>query len=304
LNIPSFAALMLLAAGPVQPAAGLPTPGAEPAPVEQVTVEQAPAEQVTAAPLPEPEPLAAPPVPLPPADGAPEDEGITVTARLAVPADPLESVNVVSFEAVAAVDDAVVAPVAHGYMKTVPGPVQLGVRNFLNNLDEPVVFVNFLLQHKIGKALETVGRFAINSTVGVAGLIDVAKRKPFRLPRRPNGLGSTLGFYGIPNGPYFFLPLIGPTTLRDMLGRMVDLSVLPTAVGKPFTEPLVTLGKGTLSAIDDRVEADAELRDLRENTADSYLATRERYLARRKAEIDVLRGKRRSVDDPRPPEKR
>src|SRR3546814_7125122 len=73
--------------------------------------------------------------------------------------------------------------------------------------DLPINFLNFLFQFKIGKAVETVGRFAINSTIGVAGIFDVAKKPPVNLPYRPNGFANTLGFYGVEPGPYFFLPL-------------------------------------------------------------------------------------------------
>src|SRR3546814_2534491 len=77
----------------------------------------------------------------------------------------------------------------------------------------------------LGKALETVGRFAINSTIGAAGVFDVAKKAPINLPYRSNGFANTLGFYGVEPGPYFFLPLVGPTTLRDMVGDGIDLLV-------------------------------------------------------------------------------
>src|SRR3546814_1283739 len=76
-------------------------------------------------------------------------------------------------------------------------------------------FLNFLLQFKIGKAAETLGRFAVNTTFGVGGLFDVAKTMPFNLPYRRNGFANTLGFYGVEPGPYFYLPLIGSTTLRS-----------------------------------------------------------------------------------------
>jgi phospholipid-binding lipoprotein MlaA len=200
-------------------------------------------------------------------------------------------VNEVSFGAVQSVDKAIIAPIAYGYRDGLPGPIRDGMHNVLNNLDEPVVFLNFLLQLKIGKAAETVGRFAINSTIGVAGLFDVAKKHPINLPRRPNGLADTLGYYGVGPGPYLFLPVFGSTTVRDLLGRVVDLSLLPAAVGKPFTNPIVSATKGTLSSIDDRVENDVILTRIQES-GNPYAAMREYYLKQRQAEIDVLKGKR------------
>ena len=217
---------------------------------------------------------------------------IVVTANQGPPkGDPIAVVNEVSFGAVQSVDKAIIAPIAYGYRDGLPAPIRDGLHNVLNNLDEPIVFVNFLLQFKIGKAAETVGRFAINSTIGVAGLFDFAKKHPINLPRRSNGLADTLGYYGVGPGPYLYLPLIGSTTVRDVLGRVVDLSLLPATVGKPFTNPIVSAAKGTLSSIDDRVENDVILTRIQES-GNPYAAMREYYLKQRQAEIDVLKGKR------------
>lgn len=213
----------------------------------------------------------------------------------ASPADPLEKANVVAYEAVQEIDKAFIGPVTHGYMKVVPEPVRDGIHNALNNLDEPIVFVNFLLQLKPGKAVETLGRFVINSTIGIGGLVDVAKKKSFHLPRRSNGLADSLGYYGVKPGPYLFLPLIGSTTLRDLLGRVADLSLVPTAFGRPFNQPTYSLVKGTLAALDERAQNDDQLDKLHNEADDSYLATRKFYLEKRQAEIDVLRGKRTDV---------
>ncbi len=110
------------------------------------------------------------------------------------------------------------APVAKAYKKSLPKPVRSGIRNFLNNLGEPIVFLNYLLQLKPGKAFETLGRFAINSTIGIGGLVDVAKKEPFNLPHRRNGFANTLGYYGVDSGSYLYLPIIGATTVRDLVG--------------------------------------------------------------------------------------
>jgi phospholipid-binding lipoprotein MlaA len=242
----------------------------------------------------DPAKIATPPYPATSAGG--NDDTIIVTARLgAPPGDPMELVNEVTFGAVQSVDKAIIAPVAHGYEKGIPEPIRDGLHNVLNNLDEPVVFLNFLLQLKVGKAFETVGRFAINSTLGAAGLFDVAKKKPFGLPRRSNGLADTLGYYGVGPGPYMFLPLIGSTSVRDLFGRVVDLSLLPTAVGKPFTNPIVSLSKGALSSIDERVENDEILTRVQQSD-NPYAAMREYYLKKRQAEIEVLKGKRCNAD--------
>ena len=238
-------------------------------------------------------PPAAPPVP--------DDGAIVVTGREdAPPGDPIEAVNAASFAAVQAVDDAVVAPAAKLYERGLPRPVRSGIRNVLHNLAEPINFVNYLLQLKPGKAAETLGRFAVNSTVGIAGLVDVAKNKPFKLPHRANGFANTLGYYGVGPGPYLYLPLIGPTTVRDLGGRLLDLSLIPTAVGAPFNTPAYSLSNGVLKSLDDRVEADAKLREFHA-ASDPYTAEREWYLAMRAAEIAALHGKPAPAEVPPTP---
>lgn len=229
----------------------------------------------------------------PPADTAADQSSplvgdvIVVTGRPHSPVDPLEAINVKSFETVESLDKAVVAPVAKTYENDVPKPVRSGLRNFLNNLDEPVVAVNFLLQHRIGKAFETVGRFAINSTIGVAGLMDVAKRKPFNLPHRNNGFADTMGFYGVKQGAYMFLPLIGSTTVRDLTGFLLDHAMVPLAVGSPFNKAAYNIPTGVIHSLDTRLEFNDELMRIRQSS-DPYLAMRKYYLRMRAAEIAGL----------------
>ncbi|MEG3163157.1 VacJ family lipoprotein [Sphingomonas sp. PB2P19] len=212
--------------------------------------------------------------------------------------DPLQGANVKAFGATQAVDDAVVGPVARTYKREVPSPIRRGIHNLLYNLKEPVIFLNFLLQFKPVKAAETAGRFAINSTIGIAGVLDVAKKKPFRLPRRANGFADTLGYHGVKNGPFLFLPIVGPTTVRDLLGGFVDRLLLPTTVGHPFTSPTYTAPLGVLGALDHRADFDETLKVLHDGSVDPYTASREFYLRRRQAEIDHLHGRDPVVPPP------
>ena len=225
--------------------------------------------------------------PAPVSVGAQRD--IVVTARARSAGDPLEAVNLRSYAVTQAVDTAVIGPAALAYQHHVPRPVRGGLRNFLNNLHEPDVFLNYVLQLKPSKAAETFGRFAINSTAGVAGLIDVARRRPFHLPRRPNGFGDTFGYYGVKPGPFFYLPVIGPVTLRDLVGGGMDRLLLPVVVGSPFNQLAYTVPTGVLSGLDRRAEFDGQLNELR-GGVDPYSARRDLYLQRRQAEIDHLRG--------------
>lgn len=234
-------------------------------------------------------PPVAPPVAAPPpvAERGPAGE-VVVRARSRA-GDPLQATNIETFNATQAVDDAVVGPVALAYKKGLPRPIRTGLRNFLNNLREPVVAVNYLFQLKPGKAAETVGRFAVNSTIGVLGLVDMAERKPFRLPYRRNGFANTMGYYGIGPGPFFFLPLIGPTTLRDLLGNGVDQFV-PIGPIRPFSGAQYTVPIAILSSLDYRAEMNDELERQR-GTGDAYSAARAYYNWRRQAEIDRLKGR-------------
>lgn len=217
----------------------------------------------------------------------PDDSAIVVTARSKVPEDPAQKLNLATYEVVDAADRAIIGPVSMGYKKGLPEPVRDGLHNLLTNLTEPVNFVNFLLQGKPGKAIETLGRFAINTSIGEAGLFDVAKRKPFNLPYRHNGFANSLGFYGIGQGPYFFLPLIGPTTLRDSVGWTLDKAFLPALVGPPLSSPPFAIGSGTIKSFDDRVAFNSKLEEFRD-TGDAYTAERQYYLKQRKDEIEAL----------------
>lgn len=282
------------------------TPDAAPVTVPSITLPVlpvAPASTGAADGIPTPPPAESPSVPVPlTADSPDDDGGIIVTARRRpIAADPLVGINAASFEAIQAVDKLVVAPIAGAYEKTVPTPVRNGLRNVLINLAEPIVFINYLLQFKPGKAAETVGRFALNSTIGVAGLFDMAKRKPFHLPYRPNGFANTFGYHGVKNGPFLFVPILGPTTLRDLVGRVLDLGLIPAVVGRPFDHPAYGMGTGIVKSMNDRVEFDEQITAMRA-TDDPYAVTRNFYLKRRQAEIDALHSPayrlRKGIADP------
>lgn len=201
--------------------------------------------------------------------------------------DPLARVNEISYDAVQIIDKNVVGPTAKTWERVMPAPGREGLRNFLTNLSEPVNLINNLLQFNIDRAFQTIARFGINTTLGVGGLFDIAKREPFRLPYRQNGFANTFGYHGIKPGPYLFVPLVGPTTVRDLIGRVLDLSVLPNVVGRPFNTPVFTVGNGVVKSLNDRIEIDLQLKMLRES-ANPYAATRRFYFERRQTEINAL----------------
>jgi phospholipid-binding lipoprotein MlaA len=235
------------------------------------------------------------------------DSTVTATVAIDPPADirhhhaegdPLEGFNRAMFSVHQKLDKAVFRPVALGYRDVVPKPVRSGLRNFFSNLGEPIVALNFLLQLKFGKAAETLGRFAINTTIGIGGLVDIAKGPDFRLPHRPNGFGDTLGFYGVKPGPYLFIPLVGPTNLRDFIGGQGEGFVLPAAIGKPFDRWEYQMPKAVITGFDMRAESDDDLRALMDGAIDPYATLRSAYMQSRQGEIDQLRGKPRDVRSP------
>lgn len=134
--------------------------------------------------------------------------------------DPLEGLNrgIYKFNDVA--DRAVIKPVASAYTKVTPSPIRKGVSNFFSNLGSITTVVNDLLQLKFAHAFTDAGRFVINSTFGLAGFIDVAAMD--NIPKHSEDFGQTLGHWGVGNGAYLVLPFLGPSTVRDTTGLVVD----------------------------------------------------------------------------------
>ena len=137
------------------------------------------------------------------------------------PRDPLEPFNRTVYAFNDTVDQMILKPVATGYRAVFPQFVRTGVRNFFSNLDDITGIVNGLLQLKIPQAVSDLGRFLLNSTVGIAGLFDVATH--LGLEKHNEDFGQTLGYWGIGSGPYLVLPFLGPSSFRDGIGRVVDV---------------------------------------------------------------------------------
>ncbi|MES2172949.1 MAG: VacJ family lipoprotein [Pseudomonadota bacterium] len=265
------------------------------APQLAVAAEVAGAAQDAAPSVPPAAPAQAPAAPSPEPQGDAAQDIVVTGDKGAPKGDPLEQLNAKSFEAVQSVDRAVVEPVAKAYNKGLPRPVRKGLRNFFSNLGEPIVAAAYLLQFKPGKAFETAGRFGVNSTLGFVGLFDVAKRKPFNLPHRDNGVANTLGFYGVGPGPYMYLPVVGPTTLRDIIGDTADKMILPFALGGKFFKPAYVIPATILNQLGERAAFDETITAIR-NEDDPYTVYKTLYLKQRKAEIEALHG--RVSDEP------
>jgi phospholipid-binding lipoprotein MlaA len=150
---------------------------------------------------------------------------LSAPARAEPLADPFESWNRAVFEFNERADRYVLKPVAQGYDAVTPEPVQQGVRNFFNNLGEPVTAINALLQGKPEKAARSLTRFVFNSTIGLYGLFDVAGG--MGLEREDEDFGQTLAMWGVGSGPYLVLPILGPSDVRGLSGRIIDRPLNP-----------------------------------------------------------------------------
>lgn len=142
--------------------------------------------------------------------------------------DPWEGFNRRMYYFNAKADEYVILPVVTGYQKITPDVVERSINNFFSNLDEISTFINSLLQFKLSVAGETLARFTLNSTVGLAGLFDVATQIGFA--EQNEDFGQTLGYWGVDAGPYLVLPLLGPSSLRDATGLVFDNLVFQQAV--------------------------------------------------------------------------
>lgn len=201
-----------------------------------------------------------------------------------VAGDPWERFNRRGYAINQFLDRILIRPVSKLFRVVAPGPIGQGVHNFLSNLTEPVILINDLLQARPRRAGATTARFVFNSTVGLLGLIDVAQRAG--LPHHANSFGDTLGRYGLGPGPYLFLPLLGPSTVRDLFGAGVDAAMDPLHWASYRYRAEISTGVGVASGLDLRADSDAELSALVSDAADPYATLRSAFLQMRQGEID------------------
>ena len=212
------------------------------------------------------------------------------TASLAAPKeDPFEGANRRGYAIHQFLDRIILRPVARTYQALIPKPIRTGVRQVISNLGEPGVLANDLLQGHPVRAGKTLGRFVTNSTLGLGGLFDVAKDNG--LPHHDNGFGDTFGRYGAPPGPYLFIPLKGPSTVRDLLGSIADITTDPFTWARFRQRTLIIDTRTVTWGLDQRGESDAQLKAIDAMSTDSYASLRSLYLQDRAAEIaDVTTG--------------
>jgi phospholipid-binding lipoprotein MlaA len=208
--------------------------------------------------------------------------------------DPLEPTNRVLYAINNGLDEVILRPLAVGYHYAVPEAVRSHVHNALANLSSPVVLANDMLQGKPRRAGDTLMRFVINSTAGVGGIFDVATDLGY--PGHDADFGITLGYWGVPEGPFLYLPVLGPSNPRDAFGFGTDIAMDPfTWVGQGNT--VVNLGyvRYGMTAVDTRTNLLGDLDKVKEQALDPYATFRSLYRQHRRAQIEEVRKDQRAT---------
>ena len=205
---------------------------------------------------------------------------IIVPGAYASDDDPLEPMNRAIFEFNEIVDDNVLKPIAKGYKYVTPDPVEVGISNFFSNLGEIGTITNDLLQLKFAQAGRDTMRFFLNSTLGIFGIFDVAT--PLGLSKNKEDFGQTLGFWGVPDGPYLVLPFLGPSSFRDGPSMIVDYELSP--VEQLHHEERQVLQ--TLDIVDTRARLLRATKILDTAAKDKYIFIRESYLQKRESQVN------------------
>ncbi len=197
--------------------------------------------------------------------------------------DPWEKFNRAMYAVNDVLDRFILAPAAIAYAVVTPKPLRRGINNALSNANAPVVIGNDLLQLKFKRAGVAIARLAVNSTIGIGGFLDVGAR--IGLKEHTEDFGQTLGKWGVSTGPYVFLPLLGPTTVRDGVGSGVDVVMTPFAWTEFAGYRVLRWSRAGLTALDARADALRPLAELRRTSADPYITIRTFYALSRKSAI-------------------
>jgi phospholipid-binding lipoprotein MlaA len=207
--------------------------------------------------------------------------------------DPIEPLNRKVFWLNDKVDVYVLEPVATGWDRIAPDRVQRSVANFFTNLRFPIVAINDLLQGKVGATATDVGRFGVNTTIGVLGFFDPAST--WGLERHSEDFGQTLGWWGVSPGPYLVLPLLGPSNPRDVGGLIGDYgaSIIPF-----FVDQWVLFGVRAAETVNTRSLLLREVQDAKQASIDYYSFVRNAYVQRRAALVnDTVETNREQEED-------
>lgn len=205
-------------------------------------------------------------------------------AGASAPDDPWERRNRRNYAIEGVLDRHVIGPAARVYHKLTPDPIGRGIHNVLVNLSEPVVIINDMLQLRFKRAGVSATRLVTNSTIGLLGLFDVASRAG--LTHHGNEFGVTLGRYGVPSGPYMYVPLVGPSTVRDFVGAGVDFLMNPLHWLTYADRTEVGATQITVGGLDTRVMTEDQLNALLSGAIDPYATLRSVYLQNKTGEVE------------------
>ncbi len=191
-------------------------------------------------------------------------------------ADPLEPLNRDLYLVGGALDIVIIRPAAVVYAHAAPKIAREGIHNVLSNLGEPVNFANRVLQLRPKPAVRVIGRFVVNSTLGIAGVFDVADAAG--LKASDTSFGQTLARYGVAQGAYLFLPILGPSSVRDATGKVVDIFLDPLTWTRFRSDTYILGARAALTGLDARVAADPALKEVQRTSTDPYATLRAAYL--------------------------
>jgi len=203
--------------------------------------------------------------------------------------DPFEPTNRVVYKVNDTLDTAVMKPAAQAYRYVVPNPVRTGIHNLLDNLGGPVRLTNDTLQGKPRRAGDTAMRFMINTTVGIGGIFDVAKTVGY--PAHDSDFALTLANWNVPEGPFLFLPVVGPSSPRDASGFAVDIAIDPfTWIGRGTTPQTIgSWSKTVVGALDTREGLLDAIDSIKKTALDPYATFRSLYRQNREGKLTSLR---------------
>ena len=197
--------------------------------------------------------------------------------------DPYEKENRSTHAVNLVIDKDVIRPLSVGASKIIPPPVSRGIGNFAGNLDLPGEVVNGVLQFRLGRAAQNTLRFAVNSTVGIGGIFDPATA--LGVPERPTDFGETLSVWGVSEGDYIELPVLGPSTQRDALGKVVDMGLDPVRLLIPKDKAWIDTFAKVVSKIDKRGRYTETYDSILYESADGYAQARLLYLENRRHDL-------------------
>lgn len=208
--------------------------------------------------------------------------------------DPLEPTNRVFYTINNGIDTVVLKPAAQAYRYVVPEPVRTGVHNVLSNLSTPVVLSNDMMQGKPRRAGDTTMRFLINTTVGVVGVFDFAKSWGY--PAHDTDFGVTLALWGVPTGPFLFLPVLGPSDPRDAVGFGMNIVLDPfTWVGQGAAVTALNWARFSFNAMDQRERVLDAVDNIKKTALDPYATFRSLYRQHRESQIQETRDDNRAT---------